>query len=62
MPKAHRKAGNADKSRRARQKQIPMELKHISALTPSTFQITPEEKIRGDEKENQSLAGEKGKN
>lgn len=62
VSKVHRKAGNAGKSGRAREEQFPMELKHISTLTPPTFQITSEEKIRGDEKENQSLAGEKGKN
>lgn len=60
MSKVHNKAGNAGKAGRERQEQFPMELKHISALIPSTLQITLEKKIRGDE--NKSLAGEKGKN
>lgn len=59
MPKVPNKSGNAGKSERARQEQFPVELKHISALIPSIFQITLEKKFRGAK--NKSLAGEKGK-
>lgn len=55
MSKVHNKAGNAGKSGRARLEQLPTE--HISALTPSTFQITSEEiKIK-----TKALLGKKGR-
>lgn len=61
VSKVPNKAGNAGKSGRARQEQFPMKLKHISALTPPTFHVTSEEKITGNKKENQTLAGGRGK-